>query len=69
MLKPNFDLRMAAHKRGVCLWQIAERMGMTDGNFSRYLRKELTTKDKQRILKIINDLAEGGGLGDCHDDC
>ena len=53
----NEDIRSAAKSAGVCLWQIAERIGINDGNFSRKLRRELSDQEKQEILQIIQDLA------------
>lgn len=53
----NADIRSAAKRAGVCLWQIAERIGVNDGNFSRKLRRELQDQEKREILKIIDDLA------------
>lgn len=57
----NQDIREAAKARGVRLWQVAEALGMTDGNFSRKLRHELPEADKAHILRIIEDIVEGGG--------
>lgn len=53
----NGDIREAAKKAGVFLWQIAERVGVNDGNFSRKLRRELPTEEREKILTIINELA------------
>ena len=53
----NAEIRAAAKNAGVCLWQIAERVGVNDGNFSRKLRRELPDQEKQEILQIIQDLA------------
>lgn len=53
----NADIRIAAKSAGVCLWQIAERIGVNDGNFSRKLRRELPDQEKRVILKIIETLA------------
>lgn len=53
----NADIRVAAKSAGVCLWQVAERIGINDGNFSRKLRRELPDQEKQKILQIIQDLA------------
>ena len=53
----NAEIRNAAKSAGVCLWQIAERVGVNDGNFSRKLRRELPEQEKQEILRVINDLA------------
>ena len=54
----NKEIREAAKQAGVCLWQIAERLGMNDGNFSRKLRRELSDCDRARIMEIIAELAK-----------
>ena len=59
----NKDVREAAKQAGVCLWQIAERLGINDGNFSRKLRRELTSQERERIMEIINELAKEQGDG------
>jgi hypothetical protein len=53
----NKDIRDAAKCAGVRLWQVAEMIGVNDGNFSRKLRKELPQTEKQRILAVIECLA------------
>lgn len=53
----NTDIRTRAAERGVKLWQIAEKLGINDGNFSRKLRHELQISDKQRIFEIIDNIA------------
>jgi len=53
----NAEIRKAAKSAGVYLWQIAERIGINDGNFSRKLRRELPTEEQEKILGVINDLA------------
>ena len=54
----NKGIREAAKQAGVCRWQIAERLGMNDGNFSRKLRRELSDCDRARIMEIIAELAK-----------
>lgn len=56
----NKDVRLAAKKAGVFLWQVANEYGVNDGNFSRKLRKELPTAEKEKILAIIERLAKEG---------
>ena len=53
----NAEIRRAAKSAGVCLWQIAERIGVNDGNFSRKLRRELPPEEREKIMGIIKDLA------------
>ena len=54
----NNDIRQAAKQAGIYLWQIADNLGINDGNLSRRLRKELTKEEKEKILEIIADLAK-----------
>lgn len=56
----NLKIRTAAKDAGVKLWQIADRLGMNDGNFSRMLRKELPRERQREILGIITEIAKGG---------
>lgn len=53
----NQDIRALAKDRGVKLWEIAEVIGVSDGNFSRRLRRELSPAEKQRIKGIIDRVA------------
>ena len=53
----NIDIREAAKESGVCLWQIADVLGMADNNFSRKLRKELSDGEKSKIKSIIKTIA------------
>lgn len=59
MEQSNSDIRKDVKQVGLKLWQIADRLGITDGNFSRKLRKELTPQDKAKIRAIINELKGG----------
>lgn len=54
----NKEIRAAANAAGVKLWQVAEVYGINDGNFSRKLRKELPQEEKEKILAIIDRLAQ-----------
>lgn len=54
----NREIREAAKKAGVHLWQVAEACGINDGNFSRKLRRELPQEEKQTILEIIDRLSK-----------
>ena len=59
MKTANLEIRRAAKANGVALWQIAGKLGINDGNFSRKLRFELSEAEKANILKIIEELKEG----------
>lgn len=55
----NQDIRLEAAGAGVKLWQIADKLGLSDSSFSRKLRKEFGTEEKERIRQIIAELKEG----------
>lgn len=57
-MKKNDRIRSAAKAAGVKLWQVAEAVGLSDGNFSRKLRHELPEEEQNRILGIIEELAK-----------
>ena len=52
----NKDIREASKAAGIKLWQIADKLGINDGNFSRKLRFELSEAEKAKIFKIIEEL-------------
>jgi hypothetical protein len=57
-MKNNNLIRAAAKSAGVKLWQIADAIGLSDGNFSRKLRHELPADEQERILGIIEELSK-----------
>ena len=54
----NLDIRKAIESNNFKYWQVANKLGITDGNFSRLLRFELERVEKEKILKAIEDLKE-----------
>ena len=50
----NETIRATAKASGVYLWEIAERLNMSDSFFSRKLRRELPEKERDNVLAIIN---------------
>lgn len=49
----NREIREAIAGAGLLYWQVAEQIGITDGNFSRLLRHELTGEKKLRVMAAI----------------
>lgn len=43
---------------GLKCWQVAERWGVNDGNFSRRLRRPFNDEEVSRIKAIITELQE-----------
>lgn len=59
MKAKNEQIRTAAKQHGVKLWQVADELGLNDGNFSRKLRHELPPEETERILSIIARIGKG----------
>lgn len=53
----NQEIRKKAMELHVRLWEVADAYGLSDGNFSRKLRRELPEDEQQRILSIIEQIA------------
>jgi hypothetical protein len=56
MVNTNLEIREKIKCAGVKFWEVADRYGISDGNFSRKLRRELADEEKVRIYEIINGL-------------
>ena len=41
---------------GLKIWQVADKYGCNDGNFSRKLRKDFSADEAEKIFKIIKEL-------------
>lgn len=52
----NIDIKELAKKSNVKLWQVADRLGLTDITFSKKLRKELSKEEKENVKSIIEEL-------------
>ncbi len=52
----NEDIRKSLKINNIKYWQVANEYGITDGNFSRKLRKELSSEEKKKIFEIIDTL-------------
>ena len=49
----NQDIREAIKSANLKYWQVADQYGLTDSNFSRLLRKELTNDKKEKVFEAI----------------
>lgn len=55
----NSDIREEIMKNRIKMWEIAERLGITDSVLSKKFRKELTEQQKNEIRQIINKIRTG----------
>ncbi|MBO7731718.1 MAG: hypothetical protein J6S67_04180 [Methanobrevibacter sp.] len=51
-------IKKYAKSKGVYLWEVAEKLGLSDFYFSRCLRHPLPEDKAQEIFKIIDSIAE-----------
>lgn len=52
----NLDVRSAAKSAGVFLYEIAEKLNVSEPTFNRYLRKELSDGWKAKVLAAIEEI-------------
>ena len=53
----NSIIKKAAKEKKVRLWRIAEKLQITDSMFSLRLRHELPDTEREKVLAIIEELA------------
>ena len=54
----NLDVKTAAMKKGVRLYQIAQHCNMSESTFNRKMRGKLSDADRQRFLRAIDEISE-----------
>lgn len=54
----NADLRARIIANGFKYWQVAEAIGISQGNFSIWLRRDLTGDRKRRTEEALDKLIE-----------
>ena len=59
----NGRLRQAAEEKRVPLWKVAEKFGVTDSHFSRWLRREFSEERMKQALQYIDDIADSRQQG------
>lgn len=56
MIKCNTEIRAAAKSAGVFLYEIAEKLDVSEPTFIRYMRKELSDAMKTKVLAAIEEI-------------
>jgi hypothetical protein len=57
----NRELKLYAMSKGVRLWQVADKFGVTDVTFSKKLRHELSKEDAEQFKVYVDEIANEGG--------
>lgn len=58
MIKHNTDIRTKAKENGVYLYEIAEKLAVSEPTFIRWLRKELSEDLKEKALTAIEQIRQ-----------
>lgn len=53
----NQKLRLEANRKGVKLWEVAKKFGVTDSQFSRWLRSEFSKERMKQALQFVDEIA------------
>ena len=52
----NQDIRIYLKKKGLCLWQLADKLKISEASMTRKMRKELSKEEKEKIIKVIKEM-------------
>lgn len=58
----NKSIRAYAKKHGVCLWEIAAALSISEPTMTRKLRFELSSTEKAQIKGIIDSISAKKGI-------
>lgn len=56
--KANFDIKVEIKKNHLLFSEVAEKLGVKNVTFSKWLSKELPEFKRQEILKAVEELRE-----------
>lgn len=52
----NKDIRNLLKEKSLYHWQLADYLGISEPTLTRKLRKELSQEEKEKIIKVINEM-------------
>lgn len=61
----NLDIRLLVNEKGIHYKDIAAVLGMHNTSISRMMGKELSPKQRDRILNAIDTIEAGKGANEC----
>ena len=61
-MKNNQALRTYAKQKGVCLWAVAESLSISEATLIRKLRRELSEKDRIKMMNHIDIIAQNAKM-------
>lgn len=54
----NMDVRLAITQNRLTHYEVAQRLGVTNVTFSRWMSKEMSEEKKRDILNVIYEMGE-----------
>lgn len=57
MVKANMELRYYAMGKGVRMWQIAEKFGISEAYFCKKMRNELEPEEAEKFKRFVDEIA------------
>ncbi|MBB5185409.1 dissimilatory sulfite reductase (desulfoviridin) alpha/beta subunit [Faecalicoccus acidiformans] len=54
--KRNLDIRNKLKETEIYLWEVADKLGISETHFVRKMRYELPEEEKEKILSIIDEI-------------
>ena len=52
------EVRQYILDNGILLWKVADKLGISDGNFSRKLRHNFSEEDYNKIVSAVDELSK-----------
>ncbi|NQW98337.1 hypothetical protein HPY21_15465 [Bacillus stratosphericus] len=57
-MKPNMEIRTAIESSNFFTWQIAQKVGIHENTFYRWMRTEMSEEKKGKVLTAITQLKQ-----------
>lgn len=57
-MKPNAEIRNVIENSSFFNWQIAQKMGVHENTFYRWMRTEMTGEKKEKVMTAIAELKQ-----------
>lgn len=62
--KANQDIRMRMKMVDLPMWMVADKIGVAEGTFVRWLRHEMDSDRKQQIMDVIEQIIKEEANGE-----
>ena len=59
---PNSEIREIIRKNRIFHYEIAEALGISEPAFSKWLRSEMDSEKKEKVIQAIDSIRGGGNV-------